>query len=99
MDNLADVVLDHLWFLEFSEEDEANADLTLKMLEHLLSEIDAKFTAEETAALRSAATRRLAWYQQEPDEHGFTPRKLLTVKMKEFLERIAAGNFWGPGIF
>lgn len=96
MNNLADAVLDYFWFLNFSSEDEADLDLTVQKLEELAYQIETSFSDIEKEALKEAAKRRLAWWLSEPDEHGYTPRKLLSEDQKSFLEDIAAGRFNGP---
>ena len=96
MNNLADTVLDYFWFLNFSEEGEADLDLTVKLMEDLVYEIENQYTEDEKNALRFAAERRLASWLREPDEHGYTPRKLLKPEQKQFLDAIARGQFHGP---
>ena len=96
MQNLADAVLDYLCFLNFCEEEECDPDSTLKLLEDLVYQIENKFTEEEKQSLKDAAQRRLAHWLREPDEHGYTPRKLLTPEQKSFLEDVTAGRFSGP---
>ena len=93
MNNLADAVLDYLWFLNFTEEEEMDVDLSLKELERVLYEIENEFGEDEKAALKAAATRRLAQWLREPDEYGYTPRALLTPEQRTFLEELAAGEW------
>ena len=95
MQNLASVVLDYIWLLEFSEEDEVDPDSAVKLLEDMTYQIENVFSQDEKQALCHAAERRLQWWLQEPDEHGYTPRKLLTLDQKALLEAIAAGRFDG----
>jgi hypothetical protein len=94
VNKLADAVLDYLWFLEFTDEEEANPDLLVKEFEGLLYQIENEFGDDEKAALKEAATRRLAQWLREPDEYGYTPRALLTLEQRCFLEDIAAGELW-----
>ena len=95
MNNLADSVLDYFWFLNFSGEDEADPDLTVKLLEDLVACIENKFTEAERQALAHAARRRLASWLREPDEFGYSPRSLLTPEKKAFLDQVASGRFAG----
>lgn len=95
MQNLADVALNYLWFLEFSDDEELDPDRAVKLEEELSYQIQDVFTDEERQALSKAAARRLKWWLQEPDEHGYTPRKLLTANQKAFLEAISEGRFDG----
>jgi hypothetical protein len=94
VNKLADVVLDYLWFLNFTDEEEADSDLLGKDFECLLYHIENEFGDDEKAALKAAATRRLAQWLREPDEYGYTPRALLTLEQRYFLEDIAAGDLW-----
>ena len=95
MNNLADVVLEYFWFLNFSSDDELHPDTLVKAMENLAYTIGTAFTDAEKAALQEAAKRSLAEWLREPDEHGYTPRKLLTAEKREFLESIAAGHLSG----
>ena len=97
MNNLADATLDYLWFLTFLDEQHADPDVLLKESEGLIDRIENTFTSEEQEALKDAARRRLASWLHEPDEHGYTPRKLLTHSQRVFLEDMAAGEWWGSG--
>jgi hypothetical protein len=94
VNNLADVVLKYLWFLNFTDEEEVDSDLLLKEFENLLDQIKNEFGEDEKAALTAAATRSLAQWLREPDKYGYTPRSLLTPEQRFFLEDIAAGELW-----
>ncbi len=96
MQNLADVVLDYLWLLHFAEEDSFDPDDAIELVESLVYQIENDFTDEERQALSEAAERRLKSWLREPDEHGHTPRGLLTKEQKVVLEDIAAGRFDTP---
>ena len=72
MNNLADVVLEYFWFLNFGSDDELDPDTAVKAMENLAYTIDTTFTDSEKAALRDAAQRSLAEWLREPDEHGYT---------------------------
>jgi hypothetical protein len=94
VNKLADAVLDYLWFLNFTDEEEADSDRLGKEFEGLLCQIENEFGDDEKDALKAAATRRLAQWLREPDEYGYTPRALLTLEQRSFLEDIAAGGLW-----
>jgi hypothetical protein len=95
MRNLAEVVLDYLWFLNFAEDDTLEPDEAVDVLEGLAFKIESSFSDEEKQALMEAASRRLSWWLQEPDEDGYTPRELLTPNQKALLEALASGRFNG----
>ena len=96
MNNLADVVLEYYWFLNFCSDDELDPDTAVNSMEQLAYKIESEFSQSEKAALQDAATRSLASWLREPDEHGYTPRKLLTADGRAFLEAIIGGHFSGP---
>lgn len=98
MQNLADVVLDYLWFLHFSEDDSLDPDDALKLAEKLGYQIENDFALEEKQALQDSATRRLQFLLREPDENGYTPRMLVTEEQKLMLQDIAAGDFDIPSL-
>jgi hypothetical protein len=95
MNNLADSVLDYFWFLNFSEEDEADPDVTVKLMEELVHSIETNFSETEKSALMDAARGRLSSWLREPDEYGYTPRGRLTSEQRAFLVQLAAGQFAG----
>lgn len=97
MTNLADAVLDFLWFLEFSEDDECDPDLAVKYLESLSFDIENNWTDEEKQMLRDAAKRRLVG-DSNKDQTGHIPSasySAVSDEQKVFLEAIAAGRFSG----
>ena len=95
MKNLADIVLQYYWFLNFCSDDELDPDTAVREIEGLADTIMNSFTFEEREELQEAAKRSLATWLREPDEHGYTPRKLLTEDQRSFLESIAEGQFTG----
>jgi hypothetical protein len=48
----------------------------------------------ERQALSAAAAARLRGLLREPDEHGYTPRPLVTPTQREFLQSLADGSAW-----
>jgi hypothetical protein len=96
--NLADVVLGYYWFLNFCSDDVLDPDAAVEKMEHLADTVENEFTDSERAALREAATRSMALWLREPDEHGHTPRKLLTSEKRAFLQAIIDGHFSGPPV-
>jgi hypothetical protein len=95
MNNLADVVLDYLWFLNFGDDESFDPDDAIKLLEGLSIQIEDDFTEEEKRALMNAAQRRLDWWLSEPEEHGYSPRGRLTSDQKSYLEALITGRFDG----
>jgi hypothetical protein len=95
MQNLADVVLSYFWFLSFCTDEQMHPDDAVKQMENLVHSIENDFTDGERTALQDAEKRTLAIWLSEPDEYGYTPRKLLTAEQKGFLESIIEGRFNG----
>ncbi|MDH3348021.1 MAG: hypothetical protein OEM02_07970 [Desulfobulbaceae bacterium] len=95
MKNLADVALQYYWFLNFCSDDELDPDTAVREIESLADTIMNSFTAAEREEPQEAAKQSLATWLREPDEHGYTPRKLLTEDQRSFLESIAEGQFTG----
>jgi hypothetical protein len=54
----------------------------------------AKASSAERRALAEAASARLADLLREPDEHGYTPRALVTPQQHEFLATLADRSAW-----
>ena len=49
---------------------------------------------EEKAALSQVAEETAAMLLAEPDEHGYTPRKLVTEDQKAFLVALSSGELF-----
>ena len=91
MKNLANEVLRYYWALLFTSEDRRwDENFVSNEVERLSIEIHEAYTKQEKDALADAARDWLATFMAEPDEYGYTPRKLLTTKQRAFLEEIAA---------
>jgi hypothetical protein len=93
MDTLAQLTFDFLWLLMFSEEDEIDPSLAERWLESL-PEYFANMSSEEKAALARVAAREQRRLLAEPDEYGYTPRKLVTDEQKEFMESLISGDIF-----
>lgn len=51
-------------------------------------------TEDEKKALSEVAKETKARLLAEPDEYGYTPRKLVTKKQKAFMEVLATGELY-----
>ncbi|MCF5022811.1 hypothetical protein [Pseudomonas lurida] len=97
MNNLADIALNYLWTLNFSSDDLGfDEDWVVKEIDSMSHEMEHNFTDAERQAVKESASRALTRWLREPDEHGYTPRKLLKPEQRIFLECIASGKFSGP---
>ena len=66
-------------------------DYSVKCQENL-SEYFSAMTPGEKEALSTVAREAQARLLAEPDEHGYTPRKLVTEEQRAFLEALASGD-------
>ena len=91
MKTLAQVLLYALETLSTAEEPgldwQACGDVTNDMWRQL-----AKTSPEERNALSEAASSRLKELLREPDEYGYSPRKLVTPDQNELLESLVDGS-------
>jgi hypothetical protein len=91
---LAEIVVRSIEFFELVDDAQVDSRTALKILEGIAADLT-EATPEEQAAVRQAARDRLAWYLQEPDEHGYSPRKTLTPEHRQLLEGIVSGELFG----
>ena len=91
MQKLAEIVLDFIELLALTDEEQLDSDAALKMLEGISGSLgDA--SPEERKAVSEAAAARLKSLLREPDEYGYSPRKLVTPEHRQLLESIASGE-------
>lgn len=93
MNHLADMLFDLIWSLEFSSEDEIDPDFVSSQLEDVWHTLNELVSDEEKQAFIDAAKRAKSRLLAEPDEHGYTPRSLVTEEQKKFLEELSSGEF------
>ena len=94
---LAEIVVQFIELLELVDDEQMDSHAAINLLESVSATL-AEATPEERAAVRQAAKDRLAWFLQEPDEYGYTPRKTLSAEHRRLLEGIASGEgFEKPG--
>ncbi|WP_206074315.1 hypothetical protein [Marinobacter fuscus] len=94
---LAELSFEYLWLVLFAGEDVIDLDYSVKCQENL-SEYFSAMTPGEKEALSAVARETQARLLAEPDEHGYTPRKLVTEEQRAFLEALASGDIfeqWG----
>ena len=93
MNTLAELSFEYIWLLLFGDEDVIELDYSVKMQESL-PEYFSNMTEEEKKALSEVAKETKARLLAEPDEHGYTPRALVTEEQKVFLEALSTGEFY-----
>jgi hypothetical protein len=94
---LAEIVVRSVEFFELADDAQLDSHTALNILESIAADLSAA-TPEEQAAVKQAASERLAWFLHEPDQYGYSPRKTLSPEHRQLLEGIASGELFGqPG--
>ena len=91
---LADIVVRSIEYFELVDDEQLDPHTALQYLEDIASDLN-EATPEEQSAVKQAAKDRLAWFLQEPDEYGYSPRKTLRTEHRRLLESIASGEAFG----
>lgn len=93
MKTLAELSFEYIWLLLFGDEDIIDLDYSVKMQESL-PEYFSAMSEEEKRNLSEVARETQARLLAEPDEHGYTPRSLVTEDQKVFMEALASGELF-----
>ena len=93
MIRLAEIVMQCICFLEFSDDTQVDSRAAVKQLESIMS-ILLEASPDERAAVSDAASTLLASLLREPDEYGYSPRKTVSTEQRKFLESFASGAYW-----
>ena len=93
MNGLAEIVLDYLLDITFSENDMIIADYQVQLQDSLSAQINLLSDAEQTA-LSQAARHRLSEIDAGPDEYGYNPGLLVSHDQRAFLTALAAGELY-----
>ena len=88
-------LVDVYFALSFVEEETAEPEWSLRLSAEIRMAIENDFTPEEQETIRTAASEKLRELLREPDEHGYTPRSLVTPEQEAFLRAISEGRFDG----
>ena len=96
MENLADLVLDTLCFLGFTDDEHLDPQ-TLRDWVWPMYEAVRTLPAEEQAAMRRAAQRRLEMLTAV-DAHGYSPRQRIKAEEFALLESLNDGLFFSDGV-
>ena len=91
---LAEIVVRSIEYFELVDDAQLDSHTAINILESISADL-AQATPEEQAAVKQAARDRLAWFLQEPDEYGYSPRKTLRPEHRQLLEGIASGEMFG----
>lgn len=93
MKTLAEISLEFIWHLLFDGEEIVELDYSVAWQESLPDYFSA-MNADEKVALSEAAQSKWNRLLAPPDEHGYTPRKLVTDEQKRFLESVISGDLF-----
>jgi hypothetical protein len=91
---LAEIVVRSIEYFELVDDEQLDPDTAMKYLEGIAADLN-EATPEEQSAVKEAAKARLAWFLQDPDEYGYSPRKTLRPEHRRLLESIASGEAFG----
>jgi hypothetical protein len=94
MQNIALTVLNFYWEMNFANEDLCELDWSSEMVARIRQDIETRYSAEEKAAIRSAAAFNLARIKEQEKESAKRPAIFSTNELS-FLEAIAEGSFSG----
>jgi len=93
MNTLAELTFEYIWLLMFEGEDVIDLDYSVRMQESLPDYFSA-MSNKEKIALSTVAKEAQARLLSEPDEHGYTPRSLVTEDQKAFMEALSSGELF-----
>jgi len=93
MQILAELSFEYIWLLLFADEDVIDLDYSVKLQESLPDYFSA-MTDEEKNTLSKVAEETKSRLLAEPDEHGYTPRVLITEEQKIFLDALSSGELF-----
>jgi len=93
MKTLAELAFEYIWLLLFEGEDVIDLDYSVKQQE-ILPGYFSELTDKEKEALSEVAKDVQARLLAEPDEHGYTPRRLVTDEQKLFLSGMISGEIY-----
>lgn len=94
MRSLAELAFDYIWLSLFGNEQQIDADFSVKLQEELAL-ILPNFTPEEQDALAEVAKATKARLLAEPDSYGYTPRSFATEQQMAFLDSVIDKDIYG----
>ncbi|EPL06889.1 hypothetical protein JFV28_12055 [Pseudomonas sp. TH05] len=93
MKTLANLAFDYIWHLMFTDDDYLDPDFAIRLQESM-PDYFAIMSDAEKAALAQVAEETQARLLAPPDEHGYSPRSLVTADQKQFLQDLISGEFF-----
>ena len=91
MKTLAELSFQYIWLIMFGTEDMIGLDYSVQCQESLSAQFEG-ITEAEKAALVEVAVATRNRLLAEPDEQGYTPRKLVSEEQKAFLDAFVSGE-------
>lgn len=93
MKTLAELSFEYIWLIMFGTEDMIDLDYSVQCQESLSAQFEGITEAEKSALVAVAVATRKQLLA-EPDEHGYTPRKLVSEEQKAFLDAFVSGEIF-----
>ncbi|WP_122434670.1 hypothetical protein [Pseudomonas viridiflava] len=93
MRTLAELSFDFIWHLMFTDEDQLEQDLAVRMLENTCDHL-MKMTDEERRAFITVAIERRAIWLANASTGSRSSRQRVADEQKQFLEDVISGQFF-----
>lgn len=93
MRTLAELSFDFIWHLMFTDEDQLEQDLAVRMLENTCDHL-MKMTDEERRAFITVAIERRAIWLANASVSSRSSRQRVADEQKQFLEDVISGQFF-----
>ncbi|MCI3909623.1 MULTISPECIES: hypothetical protein [Pseudomonas] len=93
MRTLAELSFDFIWHLMFTDEDQLEQDLAVRMLENTCDHL-MKMTDEERRAFITVAIERRAIWLANASAGSRSSRQRVADEQKQFLEDVISGQFF-----
>ncbi len=93
MRTLAELSCDFIWHLMFTDEDQLEQDLAVRMLENTCDHL-MKMTDEERRAFITVAIERRAIWLANASAGSRSSRQRVADEQKQFLEDVISGQFF-----
>ena len=93
MKNLAELSFEYIWLIMFGTEDVIDLDYSVSCQESLSMHFEGMSELEKSALVEVAIATRNRLLA-EPDEHGYTLRKLASQEQITFLDAFISGEIF-----
>ncbi len=93
MDRMAQLAFDHIWLMLFGSDDQIDPDYAVKLQEELAL-ILPELTSDEQDALAKVARDVKAQLLAQPDDRGYSQRRLVTEPQRQFLDAVIENDIF-----